>query len=682
VISDDCRYIVSGSRDNSVRIFDIQTRQQIQQFKNVHKDRIRSIALSSDNQYIISSSFDGSIKILRMSPVPLPSPQATVNQSFITSNDIELGASEIYYVYNGFTKYSNFNAVDDFLFNPSIPIKTINGSLERCQRLTVLPYAWNILHIAAIRSQHNFIKNMPEYAQFKVPFLLDAANKTPLHYLIAHNKLNSNSINVMLTYICDYLDDLPKHQHFQAQEILISLTPLFWLILAKTEIKIRERFLNICFISPPMPYNYDLPIFGKPAANIGYFHSSLDSIYSSINKIWTKGDDQIDFRTNIINLDYNVLSDDMTKTIKVLRRQGHEEVFKTTIITKLIDHLWHQSRFTLMARFVAFSTFMIALSVYLSLEDNYKVFDIIILIASGLFMFSEFLQVVNLKFDYVLDPWNWLDTLHFGLTIGFAVDRLVNEYRDNLTVAWIATAIILTGYLRWISYLKIFKPTRNLIQVIVTILSDMKSFIIIIAMIIIGFSFVFLFFNKGSLWGFYLMDSYGSMYGPIDGDDPNFSQKLIICFISFLLNVVLLNLLISIMGDSYERVLEKRVKTDSLTRLEMIAEATTHMKYWRCFINKKGTDKGYLVFCLAPDGADDDEENDDWEGKIQFLSKQIRRCETSTEKRIMTMENEINRKLEKSRKEQLELHEKTDEILKLLKNMNNMNNAPPQQKSS
>ncbi len=441
-ISHDCRYIVSGSRDNSVRIFDIQTKQQIQHFEGVHTDRIRSIALSPDNQFIVSSSFDGSIKILKMSPVPLNSPQTTVEQSLIASNGIDLGASELYYVYNGFTKYSNFNAVDDFLFNPSIPIKTINATLERCQGLTVLPFAWNILHIAAIRAQHDFIKNMPEYSHFKVPFLLDAANKTPLHYLIVQRKHNSNSINVMLTYICDYIDGLSEYESYQAQEILISLTPLFWFILTKTDLKIRERFLDICFIAPPMPYNYELPIFGTPVADIGYFHSSLGSIYSYLPQIWTKGDDQMDFRTNIMNLDYNVLSADMTKTIKVLRKQNNEEVFKTLIITKLIDHLWDQSRAVLMARFASFSLFMIALSIYLSLGDNYKIFDILILVGSGFFMFGEFLQVMNLRLDYLHDPWNWLDTVHFGLTIGFAVDRLINEYRDSLALAWVGTAII------------------------------------------------------------------------------------------------------------------------------------------------------------------------------------------------------------------------------------------------
>ena len=205
----------------------------------------------------------------------------------------------------------------------------------------------------------------------------------------------------------------------------------------------------------------------------------------------------------------------------------------------------------------------------------------------------------------------------------------------------------------------------NLIQVIVTIMNDMKSFVVVIAMIIVGFSFIFLFFDKGSLYGFYLYNSYGSLYGPVEGEEPDFSQKLIICFISFLLNVVLLNLLISIMGDSYQRVLEKRVKTDSLTRLEMIAEARTLMKYFR--FGKKSTKKGYLTFCLRVDRVNEDEGENDWEGKIDVLRKLIKQSESTTEKRMVELESKMNRKYEKVIKEQQEIREQTTEILNILK---------------
>ena len=59
--SDD-RYIVSGSDDNTVRVWSLQDRTQ-ESVLFGHKDRIYSIALTRDNKYIVSGSSDGTIII-------------------------------------------------------------------------------------------------------------------------------------------------------------------------------------------------------------------------------------------------------------------------------------------------------------------------------------------------------------------------------------------------------------------------------------------------------------------------------------------------------------------------------------------------------------------------------------------------------------------------------------------
>ena len=181
-----------------------------------------------------------------------------------------------------------------------------------------------------------------------------------------------------------------------------------------------------------------------------------------------------------------------------------------------------------------------------------------------------------------------------------------------------------------------------------TVVNDMKSFIIIIALIIIGFSFIFLVFNRGRLYGYYLYNAYGSLYGPVDDEDSSPSEKFFIALIAFLLNVILLNLLISIMGDSYERVLEKRIKTDSLTRLDMISDAVTLLKFLG---RKKALRRGFLVFCLSLDSADDDDnEEDDWEGKITMFKKFFKQTEEVNEKGMLKLEQDLTTKLEKHRK--------------------------------
>jgi len=65
-MSPDGRYIISGSKDKSIRVFDIQTKQQIHRFKDANDDEILSVAVSNDGQYIIAASKNKTIKCLKL----------------------------------------------------------------------------------------------------------------------------------------------------------------------------------------------------------------------------------------------------------------------------------------------------------------------------------------------------------------------------------------------------------------------------------------------------------------------------------------------------------------------------------------------------------------------------------------------------------------------------------------
>ncbi len=60
--SKDGKYIVSGSWDKSIKIWERETGNQIQTLKG-HSSGVTSVAFSKDEKYIISGSDDKSIKI-------------------------------------------------------------------------------------------------------------------------------------------------------------------------------------------------------------------------------------------------------------------------------------------------------------------------------------------------------------------------------------------------------------------------------------------------------------------------------------------------------------------------------------------------------------------------------------------------------------------------------------------
>jgi WD40 repeat protein len=56
-ISSDNKYIVSGGRDYTIRVWMRESATQLQELKG-HNDWISSIAISSDNKFIFSGSRD------------------------------------------------------------------------------------------------------------------------------------------------------------------------------------------------------------------------------------------------------------------------------------------------------------------------------------------------------------------------------------------------------------------------------------------------------------------------------------------------------------------------------------------------------------------------------------------------------------------------------------------------
>ena len=66
-ITPDNLFIVSGSADKSMKIFDINKRQEVHHFQNIHEEAINTVAISTDNKFIVSGSSDKSIKIIDLS---------------------------------------------------------------------------------------------------------------------------------------------------------------------------------------------------------------------------------------------------------------------------------------------------------------------------------------------------------------------------------------------------------------------------------------------------------------------------------------------------------------------------------------------------------------------------------------------------------------------------------------
>ena len=219
----------------------------------------------------------------------------------------------------------------------------------------------------------------------------------------------------------------------------------------------------------------------------------------------------------------------------------------------------------------------------------------------------------------------------------------------------------------------------------------MHGFIIVLVFTLAGFALTWLNFSGD---GSTNVSTYNIIFGNFKNADFGASQKLFASIILLLLNVVLLNLFISMMGDSYDKVQAQKVITDAQTRLSMSVEAMT---YLRILKKDKTKGRGYLIYC-GPEVKDSDQDlaNNEWNGRITLINKALEGNESriqealrandktddkpftkieekieekiaSLEDRFVSLENKMKEQAEQMKKQAREVKEQMDQMKQELK---------------
>ena len=584
--------------------------------------KLISVGITSDDKFLATASFDLSSRIL---PFIHSNSQILYRKAHLFFRHItfkDFGTDTFSSIYTSY-----FNGYKDFLNS-----KTYSSNDQFYQGFYVTPHLWNIFHLAAIERNNQIFNSSFDYSSFKLPSLLDRYNKTPLYYLVISTNLDYSAINFMIQYIVDYLSDKEARTPYEVEQVLRSLSPLFKFILKKAGAKAKNQYLALCCLPSLSPE--PLPKFGDLETK--YVFSKTPIIYPTVkDQLHSTGDERVNFTSTMVYQDYEVTSDNMFKTALVLSSIKGEDTFKTPIVTKLIEHLWKRAKLTIIILSLYYSILISLFSVYVGMSQRNLSVEIVIICMSVLSLLGESLQAYELKENHFSSIFNSLDVIIPTLMIAFVGTKIAGS-QNLLAQEWLSSLAIMLGYLRWISYLRFFKTTSkslskilvqsilslgNLIEIIVAIIRDMLGFTIVLIFIFIGFALISVEFDEAATpYGDQLYSTFKILFASYDDSQYNVSQKLFTSLIVFLLNVVLLNLLISIMGSSYEKVQEKITSTDSLTRLDMILEA---MIYMRAVKKGKAKEKGYLIYCEAEE-IDDDNMGDEWEDRINLIKKALK----------------------------------------------------------
>ena len=219
----------------------------------------------------------------------------------------------------------------------------------------------------------------------------------------------------------------------------------------------------------------------------------------------------------------------------------------------------------------------------------------------------------SIKFVF---SWNFIDMSRIFLSVMW-----LSLYFNDETDSTINCALLSMTFLRGMTGFRCFDASRFYVRLIFRSLDDIKSFIMIFFYSTLAFGIITFSLSGGTvislseLW----IASYDMNLGQSNHSNELNLQYLIFLLASICNVIIMLNLLISILGDSYDRFQVSALEIDYIEMTEALREIEITMNLF----NHDKSKCGYLTACdfSIEQGLLNMNE---WEGKILLTEKHIK----------------------------------------------------------
>ena len=663
-VSADGRFLVSGSEDYTVRVWNMQERREECMLKG-HTEVVSSVAVSADGRLIVSGSWDNTIKVWNIQEQKEHTfSDLTHIKRIIISNDGNFIVSKegdcTVKIWNRTTKQKERFLLTKHggllkymleLFN------VVNCEVVITPDLLLIRSAFGVAHTAVINNgdlQFSFDLGVESSKSASI-------DKNFLHYLNSTDFSTIDSpvadrysgiLRFTLAHYFSYsgtaskLKLLTENDDFVLAVDAFGRSPFYYAIVKKRQDCVdilldaiecmrlnntRNNELSILAI------RNDIPILIKNSSR--QLPLLLSNLIFSSNLIYAKIPEdlpilQVSFAQNPLLTDF---PQDGLEEIPIILQHSilpllgeigcmhnlslldaianckNTQALRSPIIRYIVT-----IQFDLIKNWaIGYSLFLCLNVILLMLLVGLKSFALYLVapfLVMNAFLFAwEAIQMSTDPKGYFQGYWNWLDIVRTAVSmvwIGLGICGITSLY-----FTW---SVALINLLRGITLFQLFDGTRFYIELIFRSLNDIKYFFLMFAYSTFMFGFLLMISrDQGlgftSIWG----ESYDLNFGNYEGTNSGvYFMQYIGYFGATVINVVLmLNLLISILGDSYERFqLEQAVV--NIKQKANISMEIQSMMFW----TKKKSLLKYIRLCNS---AFQDEDEQDWEGRMRFMDKKL-----------------------------------------------------------
>ena len=693
--SPDGRFIASGSRDKTIKLWNLQERKEVFTLSG-HSNTVLSVCFSPDGKFIASGSRDKTIKLWNLqeqkevfilsghselvSSVCF-SPDGKIMKStgsetkywdieqrkeidFFDQNLINTSLNELYnikisnnlilvskkyqFFYDIYSLTLNLSSSID-PFYPTTNLYSIdlnlsknnqeyydalyNVMLEDYSSLTVKSWQVSLtnfnyspLHLAAFKGETLIIESAIKKNLIKLTS--DAFKKSPLFYSISgkHQTITDSILNFLIS-----LKDQTQLYFDNFDAIKYDL-PLI----------IKNSSQYICeFLTNSITSSNDPPQFGEAKIQFKFIPTKITSLdefieYNSNIK------EPLKLKSSAFDLPCTIGSKSSIDLLNSFLSSTNKEIYKTTLIKTFIRCRWNA-----LSKFIVFYTLLLWLNIVflvLLLEDFALHFLIPFIVLNSFLILWEVAQIIQTKWSYLSDYWNFIDSFRIIFTIVWVLLNLFSISIDEL--AWIT---FLLNLIRGVSGFRAFDTTRYYIRLILQSLWSIRTFILIFIYTTLSFGILKGVIEKKLSFDVLWINSFGLGFGD-SWSNENFDLGYITYLAAIVLNVILmLNMIISILGDSFD---EFQLFANYYDNKEM-AQVILEIEQIFSILIEEDLRK-YLHICVNFYESNEDS----WQGKVIDLRISINELENRLYKKINQSINKNNEKLSEK------LNEKTNEIEK------------------
>lgn len=456
------------------------------------------------------------------------------------------------------------------------------------------PIHVNILHVYAFFNMYDMLRDsIYDQDGDTIPFINSKQNFSPL--TIATKMNYTDSIHAIIKPIIKRMkkskDFIPQLLFQSIEEDLIDLNLSGYVSLHKLYKHLYK--IDDSYFLP----NYCPPFFSVPSIMSNYrsFFIIPEEFGFDLDEDYELGS-SIVFKKTLARLYLNFGSQKSLEFMKSLEECSNTTVFETEIIKLILNQKWQIVKWIMYGQAFVYLGYLILLSLYVSdPESRTKTFLLApFMVSLMLYLYEVIFMVIELK-EYFMSFWNVMDSLRSWMMIIYCILVWTDEFEikndKNTREMYMLAVLIFVSWMRGITYFRINKSTRYLIKLLFKALAEIVPFMAIFFYSTIGFSVLFNVFKETNLGVFFphLTDSYVIILGNWDNPEEIDFYSLILLFATILSPVVLLNLLIAVLTNTFVVVKDNEIVADSQEMISMIIEGETLM-FW----NRRENYKTYL----------------------------------------------------------------------------------------